>query len=137
MATESSGAGTRAKVERVRRRSERWRWARVKRSPMPPELWTAATELARELGAYRVAQELGVGYGALKDRLGADGESSAREAKAFVEIDGASLFSAAPATARGEVELADVSGTKMVIRLGVGQAVDVAAVLAAFRTVPA
>jgi hypothetical protein len=137
MGTESNTARARAKVGRVRQRIEVWRRTRAKRSPMPQELWTAATELARELGAYRVAQELGVGYGALKDRLGADGESSAREAKAFVEIDGASLFSAAPATARGEVELADVSGTKMVIRLGVGQAVDVAAVLAAFRTVPA
>ena len=134
MATESSGAGTRAKLERVRRRIERWRWARVKGSPMPPELWAAATDLARELGAYRVAQELGVGYGSLKDRLGANG---ARGAGEFVEVDGALLLSAAPATARNEVELSDASGMKVVIRLGAGQAVDVGALLAAFRTVPA
>jgi hypothetical protein len=104
---------------------------------MPAELWMAATELARELGAYRVARELGVGYGSLKDRVGAPGENGARRADAFVELDGASLFSAAPATVRSEVELSDASGIKMVIRLAANQAVDVASLLAAFRRMPA
>jgi len=101
---------------------------------MPQELWAAATELARELGVSRVAQELGVGYGSLKDRLGANG---ARGSGAFVEVDGALVLSAAPAPARNEVELSDASGLKVVIRLGAGQAVDVGALLAALRTVPA
>jgi hypothetical protein len=104
---------------------------------MPAELWMAATELARELGAYRVARELGVGYGSLKDRAGARGENGTRQADAFFELDGTSLFSAAPAAVRSEVELSDASGTKVVIRLAANQAVDVAALLAAFRTVPA
>ena len=132
MGTESDTGRARAKLGRVRQRIEVWRRTRAKRSPMPQALWTAATELARELGAYRVAQELGVGYGSLKDRLGANGGRGPGE---FVEVDGALLLSAAPA--RNEVELSDASGMKVVIRLGVGQAVDVAAVLAAFRTVPA
>ena len=63
MATEGSGAQGLARLNHLRRRIERWRWTRAKRSPMPPELWMAATDLARELGAYRVARELGVGYG--------------------------------------------------------------------------
>jgi len=134
MARESGGAQGLARLSQLRRRIERWRWTRAKRSPMPPELWTGATELARELGAYRVARELGVGYGSLKDRVGARGENGAREAEAFVELDGASLFSAAPAALRSEVELSDASGTKMVIRLAADQAVDVPALLAAFRT---
>jgi hypothetical protein len=103
---------------------------------MPADLWMAATELARELGAYRVARELGVGYGSLTERLGAERKNGARPTDSFVELDGASLFSAAPATVRSEVELSDASGTKMVIRLGADQAVEVAALLAAFRTVP-
>jgi hypothetical protein len=137
MGTEGSGAQGLARLSQLRRRIERWRGTRVKRSPMPPELWMAAAELARELGASRVARELGVGYVSLKDRAGAQGENGARAAGAFVELDGASLLSAAPAAVRSEVELSDVSGTKMVIRLAADQAVDVAALLAAFRRMPA
>jgi hypothetical protein len=137
MATEGSGTQVLARLNQLRRRIERWRRTRVKRSPMPPELWSAATELAQELGVYRVAREAGVGYESLKDRVEVHGEHGAREAGAFVELAGASLVSAAPATAGSEVELSDASGTTMVIRLTADQAVDVAALLAAFRRMPA
>lgn len=137
MPTESNGAQGLVQLSQLRRQIERWRGTRVKRSPMPPELWIAATELARELGVYRVARELGVGYESLKDRAGARGEHGARQADAFVELAGASLLSAAPAAARSEVELSDASGTTMVIRLATDQAVDVAGLLAAFRRMPA
>jgi len=100
---------------------------------MPAELWTAATELAREFGASRVAREAGVGYPSLRDRLGADAPHGTPPAAAFVAIDPATLFAAPGATARGEVELSDARGVKLVIRLGAGESVDVAAVLAAFR----
>lgn len=119
-------------LKQLRRRIERWRWTRTKRSPMPPALWTAATALARELGAYRVAREVGVGYQSLRDRLGDDAEDGTRQADAFVEIDTTSLF-AAPKAAHGEVELSDTSGVKVVVRLRAGESVDVAALLAAFR----
>ena len=49
-------------------------------------------ELARELGVSRVARELGIGYGSLKDRLGGDGERGLQAAERFVEIDGGSRF---------------------------------------------
>ena len=137
MATESGGGQGLGRLSQLRRRIERWRCTRTKRSPMPPELRMAATELARELGVYRAARELGVGYGSLKDRVDAPGENGAREAGAFVELDGASLLSAAPAAVRSEVELSDASGTTMVIRLAADEAVDVAALLAAFRRMPA
>ena len=136
MATEGGGAQGLARLSQLRRRIERWRWTRSKRSPMPAELWRAATELAHELGTYRVARALGVGYGSLQDRVGAPGETGRRAAEAFVAVDGASLFSAAPVTVRSEVELSDASGTTMVIRLAADQAVDVAALLAAFRRGP-
>ena len=133
MATEGNGAQGLVRLSQLGRRIERWRGTRVKRSPMPAELWRAATELARELGVYRVARELGVGYESLKDRAGARSEPGVREAGAFVELAGASLLSAAPAAARSEVELSDASGVKVVIRLDAGESVDVGEVLAAFR----
>lgn len=61
MATEHGGLQGVVRLSQLRRRIERWRWSRAKRSPMPADLWMAATELARELRAYRVARELGVG----------------------------------------------------------------------------
>ena len=131
---ESNGVRAAVRLTQLRGRIDRWRCTRAKRSPMPVELWTAATDLARGLGAYRVARELGIGYGSLKDRLGADGESGGEEPPAFLAVDGAALFAPAPATRCGEVELSDASGRKVVIRLAAGQVVDVAAVVAAWHT---
>ena len=137
MGTAGRGAQGLARLSQLRRRIERWRWTRVKRSPMPAELWRAATELAQELGVYRVARDVGVGYESLKDRVEAQGEHGEREAGAFVELAGAALVAEPPAAARSEVELSDARGTTMVIRLAADQAVDVAALLAAFRRMPA
>ena len=99
---------------------------------MPAELWAQATELGRELGAYRVARELGIGYESLRDRLGDDVVDEPQRVPPFVAVNTASLFAPAPAV-RGEVEVLDATGLKVVIRLGAGESVDVAAVLAAFR----
>lgn len=59
------------------------------RSPMPAELWTAATDLARGLGSCPVARELRIGYEGLRDRLGAGEERGEPAAAAFVAVDGA------------------------------------------------
>jgi len=53
-----------------------------------------------------------------------------------VEVGGVSLFSAARAPVRSEVEVSDARGTTMVIRLAADQAVDVGALLAMFRRGP-
>jgi len=127
---ESNGVGAAVRLTQLRGRIERWRRVRAKRSPMPAELWSAAMELARGLGAYRVARELRIGYGSLKDRLRADEANGGAGAPAFVAVDGAALFAPAPSGA-SEVELSDATGLKLVIRLAAGQTVDVAAVLAA------
>jgi hypothetical protein len=131
---EDSGVRAAAKLTQLRGRIERWRRTRVTRSPMPAELWMAATELARGLGVSRVARELRIGYGALKERLRAVGESGREGAAAFVAVDGAALFAPPPASGRGEVELSDAGGLKVVIRLPAGQTVDWAALVAAVRT---
>ena len=127
---ESNGVRAAVRLTRLRGRIERWRGTRAKRSPMPAELWSAATELAQELGVYRVVRELRVGYGSLKDRLDVAGERGGRATSGFVEIDGPALR--APAAA--SVELSDPSGLKVAIRLAAGQAVDWAALVAAVRT---
>ena len=57
---ESNEVQAGVRLTQLRGRIERWRCTRAKRSPMPAELWTAATELAQELGVYRVARELRV-----------------------------------------------------------------------------
>lgn len=128
------GGGIEARVKRLRRRIDRWRWTRTKRGPMPADLWAEATELGRELGACRVARDLGIGYQSLRERLGDDDVDEPQKAPAFVEVNTAPLFAFTPAAARGEVELSDASGVKLVIRLGAGESVDVAALVAAFRS---
>lgn len=120
-----------AKLRQLGRRIERWRWRRTSRGPMPAQLWAAATGLARELGAYRVARDLGIGYESLRNRLGDDGTDGS-STPALVTVNTASLF-ASPAAPHAEVELSDASGVKVVIRLGAGESVDVGALLAAFR----
>ncbi|OFV88147.1 MAG: hypothetical protein A3J75_07120 [Acidobacteria bacterium RBG_16_68_9] len=99
---------------------------------MPAGLWAEATELGRELGAYRVARALGIGYESLRDRLGGDVVVEPRQERTFVEVSPASLF-APPVMGRSEVELSDASGVKVLIRFGAGESVDVVALLAAFR----
>jgi len=99
---------------------------------MPAALWGQATDVARELGAYRVARELGIGYQSLRERLGEASCAEGEERQGFAEIDTSALFAPA-ARARAEVELSDASGLKVVIRLGVGESVDIAALMGAFR----
>ena len=127
---ESNEVRAAVRLTQLRGRIERWRSTRAKRSPMPAELWRAATELAQELGVYRVARELRVGYASLKDRLDVAGERDGQATRGFVEIDGPALLAPAPAS----VELSDPSGLKVAIRLAAGQAVDWAALVAAVRT---
>jgi hypothetical protein len=127
---ESNGARAAVRLMQLRRRIERWRSTRARRSPMPAALWSAATQLAHELGASRVARELRVGYGSLKERVEAGGQPSGRGASGFVQIEGAALLAAAPPS----VEFCDPSGLQVTIRLGAGQAVDWAALVAALRS---
>lgn len=122
------------RLKQLRRRIERWRWTRTTRGPMPAELWAGAVELGREFGAYRVATELGIGYQSLRDRLGDDGVAGPDKTPAFVEVNTAPLFACSPMVSRGEVELSDASGLKVVVRLGAGESLDVGALLTAFRT---
>ena len=75
-------------MKKVYRRLERWRSRRTGRSRIPPSIWTAAGELAREHGVSRVAEVLGLEFNHLK-RAAQSGEQVTRKKRtaspAFVE----------------------------------------------------
>jgi len=119
-----------ARVKEVRAAITRWRRTRERRTTMPAELWSAAVALARTRGTYRVARALRVDYESLARRLAqAGGERTTTQGGGFVELRGADLLGGATV-----VEVADVDGARMTIRLGAGCALDTAAALVgAFR----
>ena len=111
----------------VRARLDRWRQRRPRRAHIPESLWRAATALAREHGAGKIARLLRLDYYGLRRRATATGESS-RAAQAtppaFVEL------LSAVATPGGEclVELEAPSGARMRIQLrGAASAPDLVA----------
>ena len=118
------------KVEPVRCRLEAWRRTGKHRGRIPESLWEAMTELGRAFGVGRVAQALGVGYHALKERVkgpGGPGRSSNHSA-VFME-------NPMPAPARQSeclVELEDGLGAKMTLRLAPGSGSEVVALVQAF-----
>lgn len=56
-------------LEKVQQRFTAWRNAKRKGERIPEELWSSATELAREIGINRVANALHLDYRKLKHRV--------------------------------------------------------------------
>ena len=56
-------------LERVQHRFTAWRNAKRKGERIPEQLWSSATELAREIGINRVANALHLDYRKLKHRV--------------------------------------------------------------------
>jgi hypothetical protein len=117
--------------QQIRRRIDVWRWTRLKRSPMPEELWTQATKLANAHGVWRAARELGLCYESLKRRV--EEKSSRRQAGAvrFVEVRASELMDVASSGTVVDVHATD--GTRMTVRLGSGAQVDLQTLVASFR----
>jgi len=57
-------------IRKTFRRFDQWRNSHTGRLPIPERLWTAAAELAREHGVFRIAKALHLEYGKLKERVG-------------------------------------------------------------------
>ena len=72
-------------IDELRARFEAWRQNRQGKSPIPDELWSAATELARKDGINRTAAELHLDGGKLKRLMGAKA-TSGKPAPTFVEL---------------------------------------------------
>ena len=131
----SSGPEQRGHVEQVRERIEEWRRTRPgKRSRMPEPLWAAAVALARKRGLYATTRDLRVSYDTLKTRLERSGAKATGSKPAarptFVEL-GAALPFGAHASGTS-VELTRRDGAKLVIRLGGGERLDIAALVRGF-----
>ena len=123
-----------AGVREVHDRIEHWRRTREKRTAMPEDLWNAAVSVARVHGAYRASRMLRVNYESLKGRLqlsaARPGDGETRPG-GFVELSAEQLVGAAghPATV---VELSDVDGARLTIRLGGSEGLDVVGLANAF-----
>ncbi len=131
-------------VTKLTQRIERWRRERIKRSPMPGDLWTAATRLAQRYGVSMIARELRVGYASLKDKVElaqkCDGGSQSPGAgvvapgfarDCFAELSGAQLLDHSSKAA--VVELATADGVRLTVRFDDGGQLDVVGLVRAFR----
>lgn len=116
----------------VRARLDRWRQRRPRRARIPDPLWRAATALAREHGASKIARMLRLDYYALRRRVTAAGESgrsSRATPPAFVELLPAGITPGCECL----VELEAPSGARMRIQLrGAASAPDLAALSQSF-----
>ena len=109
-----------------------WRATRQSVSPMPAELWSEATALAREFGVNAVRVAAGIDYGALRRRVDAEPDTSRAEegeTQRFVALDGAAVFSAGGPV----IEITDTSGTRLTVRLAAGSEVDLGRLVESFR----
>lgn len=120
------------RLQEVRRRVDVWRWTRLKRSPMPEELWARATRVAQSLGVWRVARDLGLCYESLRHRVEEKASRKETGAVRFVEVRGSDLMNVASSDGT-VVELHATDGTRMTVRLGGSAQVDMMALVAAFR----
>lgn len=126
-----NGNHTALELQRLRRRIDVWRWTRLKRSPMPVDLWIQATNLASAHGVWRTARELGLCYESLKRRLEERASRKQAGAVQFVEVRGTELMDVA--TGGMVVELLATDGTRMTVRLGSGAQVDLQALVTSLR----
>jgi hypothetical protein len=119
-------------IAQLQRHLEQIRSAQPRRSRLPESLWSAAVELARQHGLYRVAHTLRLDYMGLKKRLNGmpSGRHSASKT-AFVELV------TQPSTVLPEcvIEFESASGGKMRIQWKAAAPPDWASLLRAWREI--
>lgn len=121
-------------IEGIRDGVEHWRRTRLKRSPMPEDLWQDAASLARVHGVYAIARDLRLSYESLKKRAaqspGGGRGRKRRPADDFVELSGAQIFGASASLRT--VELSDGDGARLAVRLADGDELDVLGLVESF-----
>lgn len=121
-----------ARLERARRRFERWRQTRKIPSRIPGPLWAAAAKLARTYGISRTANTLLVNYSALKRRVDEAAAAAGGPEKGAI----ATFLELAPPTRVGScqctLDLEDAWGAKMQVRLQGAEAPDLVALSRSF-----
>lgn len=117
-------------IQRLRGEIVAWRRARYDRAPLPAQLWAQAVEVARRVGVNRARQALGLSYQGLQAHVE---RASVVQAPEFVEVSGAEVLAAGARMSSGtsiEISGRDVH---VVVRLGGGDTVDLASLVAAVR----
>jgi hypothetical protein len=127
----TTGPGLPAGVKALAARIERWRRTRERRTAMPADLWSEAVSLARVGRAYAVARALRLNFDGLKRRMAETQAGAPAPTGAFVELAGAQVLGTGPGAV---VEFTGDDGVRMTVRLASGSGLDVARVVAAFRT---
>jgi hypothetical protein len=104
-------------LEDVERGFRQWREGHKTGTRIPPQLWAAAAELAREHGVSRIAKKLGLDFGSLKMRMeGVAGAAGATAEPRFVEVFAAPAASA-EVMRECVIELENEHGAKMRVEL--------------------
>lgn len=129
-------------IEEIRAGIEAWRKTRLKRSPMPAELWEAAVSFSRTHGVSPIARALGVGYKSLKMKTDSGngvlapvpGVPEGRESPpgGFVELRATDIFGTSPSPGP-VVELIEGDGAQLTIHLIGDGGLDVPGLVRAFR----
>lgn len=129
-----------ARLEKLRRRFERWRGTHKARSRIPVGLWASAVRAAGSYGLHRISRTLRLDYYSLKERA---------EQQSIVTPDppkrtaATTFLELAPVTNRGfatapvdgyecTLELENAGGAKMRVHLKGAQAPDLAALSRSF-----
>ena len=100
-----------AAMRKVHRRLQRWRQRRKGRAPIPPALWEAAGELARQHGVNQVSRALHLEFNQLKRVAEGSGRSGRKRAgPAFVEL-------VAPPTSAGQECVLEVESPRGRLRI--------------------
>lgn len=120
-------------LEQVEQRFRCWRESRKQGGRIPPALWAAAVNMAKEHGVHRISRQLRLDYNRLKQRVvpvGAATGAPMVDAK-FVELFAAPA-SKAPSVCECIVELHNVRGAKMRVELNAGGLAGLASLCNAF-----
>ncbi len=116
----------------LRQQFEQFRATHPARSKLPPALWAAATELAKEHGLYTVAHALRLDYMGLKKRLGGSARRRRKPAQPrFVEL----IAPGPPKLNECVIEFESARGAKMRIQWSAAAPPDWTGLLRAWRQV--
>lgn len=77
---------TAPEIRKLSRRLEHWRSQHPSRSPLPASIWTAAVELARKHGVWRVGKALRLDYNRLKQLTESADPGGSAGLPTFVEL---------------------------------------------------
>jgi hypothetical protein len=124
----TTAAATR--LQQLQERVDTWRLTRARYSRLPEEFWNEALSLTQTLGVEAVRATLRLRFDTFQKKLG--GHSPGVEAShGFVELNPTPPFEVAQPGPM--LELSDATGTRLTIRLGANDALDLAALVEAFR----